>query len=92
MGKIVLDGSSGGSKLIFALGVEKLVGAVIVGFRHKNAGGTVQIAVIRRGGLHEFLRGGDAVSFQHRHKHLGVDDRAGVKEFHAGNLATDGRR
>jgi hypothetical protein len=27
---------------------------------------------------------------QHRHEHLGVDERAGVKEFHTGNLTTDG--
>jgi hypothetical protein len=38
------------------------------------------------------LRGGDAVLLQHGHKHLGVDDRAGVKQFHAGNLATDTHR
>jgi hypothetical protein len=27
---------------------------------------------------------------QHHHKHLGVHDRAGVKQFHAGNLAANG--
>jgi hypothetical protein len=28
---------------------------------------------------------------QHHHEHLGVDDRAGVKQFHAGNLIADRR-
>jgi len=32
------------------------------------------------------------VPLQHRDEHLGVDDRAGVKQFHAGNLATDAHR
>ncbi len=42
-----------------------------------------QIAVVRRGGVHERLRGGDAMLLQHHHEHLGVHDRAGVKQFHA---------
>lgn len=32
----------------------------------------------------------DAMFLQHQHEHLGVDDRASVKQFHAGNLITDG--
>ena len=28
--------------------------------------------------------------FQHRREHLSVDDRAGVKQFHTGNLTTGG--
>ena len=80
------------SKLVFAFGVEKLVGAVVIGFRHEDLGGAVQVAVVRRGGIHERLRGGDAVLFEHHHEHLGVDDRAGVEQFHAENLATDGHR
>jgi hypothetical protein len=36
------------------------------------------------------LRGGDAVLVEHGDEHLGIDDRAGVEQFHAGNLATDG--
>ena len=75
-------------KLIFALGVEELVGAVVIGFRNEDLGGAAQIAVVRQRGVHEILRGGDAVFFQHHDEHLGVDDRAGVKQFHAGNLAT----
>ena len=47
---MALDGGSGGSKLVFALGVKELVGAVVVGFRHEDLGGTAQIAVVRRGG------------------------------------------
>ena len=78
------------SKLVLALGVEKLEGAVVIGFWHEDLGGTAQIAVVRRGGVHERLRGGDAMFLQHHHKHLGVHDRAGVKQFHAGNLAANG--
>jgi hypothetical protein len=33
------------------------------------------------------LRGGDAVLLQHCYEHLGVDHRAGVKEFHEASLA-----
>ena len=77
-------------QLTLALGVKKPVSAVVIGFWDKDCGGTVQIAVVRRGGVHECLRGGDAVLFQHHHEHLGVDDRAGVKDFHAGNLAAEG--
>lgn len=79
-----------GSKLVLALGVEELVGAVVIGFRHEDVGGAAQIAVVRRGGVHERLRGGDAMFVQHHHEHLGVDDRAGVKQFHAANLTADG--
>jgi hypothetical protein len=69
-----------------------LAGAFVIGFRHEDLGGTVQVAVVRRGGILERLRGGDAVLFEHHHEHLGVDDRAGVKQFHAENLATDRHR
>ena len=44
----------------------------------------------RRGGVHERLRGSDAMFLQHHHEHQGVDDRARVKQFHAGNLIADG--
>lgn len=47
-----------GSKLVLALGVEELVGAVAIGFRHEDLGGAAQIAVVRRGEIHERLRGG----------------------------------
>ena len=66
------------------------MGAVIVCFRHGDLGGTTQIAVVGRDGVNERLRGGDAVLVEHGDKHLGVDDRAGVEQFHTGNLATDG--
>jgi hypothetical protein len=78
------------SKLVLALGVEELPGAGKIGFRHEDLRGTAQIAVIRRGGIHERLRGGDAMFLQHHHQHLRVDDRAGVKQFHAGNLIGNG--
>ena len=45
------------SKLVLALGVEELVGAVVIGFRHEDLGRAAQIAVVRRGGVHERLRG-----------------------------------
>jgi len=80
------------SQFILSLGVEKLERAVVVGFRHVDLGGAVQIAVGRQDRIHERLHGGDAVPLQHGHEHLGVDDRAGVKQFHTGNLATDGHR
>jgi hypothetical protein len=38
------------------------------------------------------LRGGDAVLVEHGDEHLGVDERAGVEQFHTGNLATEGHR
>ena len=80
------------SKLVLALGVEELVGAGKIRLRHEDLGGAVQVAVVRRGGVHEILRGGDAVFFKHHHEHVGVDERAGVKQFHVGSLATDGHR
>jgi len=85
------QGKRAGSKLVLALGVEELVGAVVIGFRHGDLGGAAQIAVVRRCGIHERLRGGDVMFLQHHHEHLGVDDRAGVKQFHAGNLIADRR-
>jgi hypothetical protein len=79
------------SKLVLALGVEKLVSAGEIGFRHEDLRGTAQIAVVRRGGIHERLRGGDAMFLQHQHEHLGVDHWAGVKEFHAGKLIAEAK-
>lgn len=73
-------------QFVLAFGVEELVGAGVIRFRHEDLRGTAQIAVVRRGGIHELLRGGDAMFLQHHHEHLGVDDRAGVKQFHAENL------
>ena len=52
------------------------MGAGEIRFRHEDLRGTAQIAVVRRGGVHERLRGGDAMFLQHHHEHLGVDDRA----------------
>ncbi len=79
------------SKLILALGVKELEGAIVVVFRHEDSRGAVQVAVVGQRGVHEILRGGDAMFVEHRDEHLGVDDRAGVKQFHAGNLAADAR-
>ena len=79
-------------QFILALGVKQLMGAGIIRLRHEHFGEPVQIAVVGQGGVHKLLRGDDAVLFEHRHEHLGVDDRAGVEKFHAENLATDGHR
>ena len=79
------------SKLILALGVEELVSARVIGFRDEDLAEAVQVAVVRRGGVHEILRGGDAVLFEHHHEHVGVDEGAGVKQFHAGDLTTASR-
>jgi len=79
-------------QFVFPFGVKELVGTAVIGFRHKNPGRTTQIAVIRHGGIHELLPGRDTMLFKHRHKHLGIDDRTGIKQFHAGNLTTDGNR
>jgi hypothetical protein len=78
-------------QLIFALGVEELMGAVVIGFGHKNFGRAIQVAVVGRGGIDEFLRGDDAVFLEHDHEHLGVHDGAGVEKLHAGKLTTAGR-
>ena len=82
-------GNRAGSKLVLALGVEELPGAVVIGHRHEDLGRAAQITVVRRGGIHEGLRGGDAMLFKHHYEHLGIDDRAGVKQFHAANLTAD---
>ena len=74
------------SQLVLAPGIEKPAGAVVIRLRHKDPGGAAQIAVIRRGGFHKILHGGDAVLFEHHHEHFGIDDRAGVKQFHANSL------
>jgi hypothetical protein len=79
-------------QFVLTFGVEKLMGAVVIGFRHEDLGGAIEVAIVRHGRVHEILRGGDAMFFEHRHEHLGVDDGAGVKQFHLQILATDGRR
>jgi len=79
-------------KFVLALGVKQFECAVVIGFRHKNLRWAAQITVVRRGGVNERLRGGDAVFVEHGDEHFGIDDRAGIKQFHAENLATDGHR
>src|SRR5690348_16232879 len=73
-------------QLVFALGVEKLICAVVIGFRHKDFGETIQIAVFGQARVHEFLRGDDAVLFEHDDEHLGIDDGSGVEKLHATTL------
>ena len=69
-------------KFVFAFGEEQLVGAVEIGLGDEDVGQAVEVAVIGRGGVHEFLRGGDAVLFEHHHERFRVDDGAGVEKFH----------
>jgi hypothetical protein len=78
------------SKLVFALGVKEFEGTVMVGFRYENLNGTAQITVVGQGGINKRLPGGDAVLVEHYDEHLGIDDRAGIEQFHAGNLTTNG--
>jgi hypothetical protein len=77
------------SQFIFALGVEELVGAVVIGVGDEDFGGAVQVAVVGEAGVDEFLRGVDAVFLEHDDQHLGVHDGAGVEKLHADNLTTD---
>ncbi len=55
------------------------MGAGIIGLGHEDFAGTAQIAVVRRGGVNEGLRGDDAVLLEHHHEHVGIHERAGVK-------------
>ena len=68
-------------KFIFTLRIEQLLGAGVVGFRHKDPGQPVQIAIIRRRWVHELVDGDDAVFFQHEHQQLRLDERAGEEQF-----------
>ena len=72
------------SKLVFTLGEKQLPSAVEIRCGHQHIRRAIQVAVIRQGGIHKFLRGGDAMFFQHDHQQFRFDDRAGVKEFHSG--------
>ena len=87
MGRIfpIQDASS---KLVFPPDVEKLVSTVVIRSRHKNARGPIQITIVRRGGIHKFLRGRDAMFFEHHHEHLCIDDGTGVKQFHVKKFAS----
>ena len=70
------------SKFVFPLREKQLMSAVEIRFGNENICGTIQIAVVGRGGVNEFLRGGDAVLFEHHHQHLRIHHRAGIKRFH----------
>ena len=76
-------------QLIFAFGVEELMGAVVIGFGHENVRRAVQVASIRQAGIHEFLGADDAVFLEHDDEHFGVHDGAGVEKLHADILTTD---
>jgi hypothetical protein len=75
-------------QLIFAFGVKQLVGAIVIGFGHEHFRDAIQIFVICLRGVLKFLRRDDAVLFEHDDEHFGVDDGAGVKQFHERKLTT----
>src|SRR5436190_4705233 len=78
----IVANRGGTLQFIFALGIEELMGAIVVGFGNKDLGGAVEIALIGEFGFGEFLGGSDAVFFEHGYEHLGVDKRAGVEQLH----------
>ncbi len=71
------------SQLILPLRIKQLVRAFIIRFRHKDLRRAAQIAFVGCDWINKFLRGGDAMLFQHHHEHFSVDHRASVKKFHA---------
>lgn len=79
------------SQFILPLRIEKLKSPIIIRLRDEHLGRPAKVAIIRRGGIGKRLRGGNAVFLEHHHQHLGIDDGAGVKKFHAGNLLAEGR-
>ena len=56
---------------------------IIIRFRHEHARGTIQVAVIRRGWILKFLRGGNPMLLQHEHQQFCFNHRPGEKKFHA---------
>lgn len=76
-------------QFIFAFGVEELISAIVIRVGHEDFCQAVQVAVVGRAGVHEFLRGADAMFLEHDDEHLGVHDRAGVEKLHLGKLTTD---
>lgn len=83
------------SKFVLPLGIKQPLRAFIIRLRHEDVRRATQVPILGRGGINKFLRGADAVFFQHHHEHLRVDHRAGVKKFHPSNLRpmqTDSRQ
>ena len=77
-------------QLILAFGVEELMGAIVIGFGHEDFRRAIQVAIVGQAGVHEFLRGDDAVFLEHDDEHLGVHDGAGVEKLHDKRLTTNG--
>jgi hypothetical protein len=67
-------------ELVFAFGVEELVGAFVVGFGDEDFGHAIEVEFVAFG-IDEFLRGDDAVLFEHGDEEFGVYERACVEEF-----------
>ncbi len=57
------------------------MGAVVVGFGDEDFGQAVEVEFVAFG-VDEFLRGGDAVFFQHDDQQFDINEWAGVEEFH----------
>ena len=73
------------SEFIFSLGVKQLMRSFVISVGHKHFGRAIQITIVPRGRINEFLRRGDAMFFQHHDEHLGVDHRTSIKKFHEEN-------
>jgi hypothetical protein len=69
-------------QFVFAFGVEEALGEVVIFFGDEDLSEAVEVAVIGEGGVNELLGADDAVFFEHHEEELGVDDGAGVEEFH----------
>lgn len=76
-------------KLILPLPIKQLERAIIICLRDKHLGRPIQIPIIRLTGIHKLLRRDDAVLLEHHHQHLRIDNRPGIKQFHARSLTTN---
>jgi hypothetical protein len=61
--------------------------ALVIRFWHEDMGEAAQVAVVGQGGIGEFLRGGDAVLFEHHHEQFRFDDLAGEEMFHGAEFS-----
>ena len=54
-----------------------------IGLRHEDLAGAAQITIVQRGRVNKRLRGGNTMFFEHHYEHVGIHERAGVKQLHA---------
>jgi hypothetical protein len=79
----ITSGAITNLQLVLALGVKKLMGAIVIGFGDEDFREAIQIAIVRQAGVHKFLGADDTVLLEHDDKHLGVHDGTSVEELHA---------